>query len=230
MFHYRMKVDKVWREIDLRPISEVPEHILRQATVEGLMWDVFGWGLMDIRMLDVLDQAPMRMVKTLYREWQQDSQVRVMQILELIKLADDHGGALEADLIEKGMRLRDFPSPRHTWRDLLVFVTYAGVHSNTFAATKPKEAGWGRTEQLLAGMSDHLAWIQWSKTEAAYEGGEPPDLIPRPGIKPRAIRPGSRCKPAPISKIRQRAKLDEPQDKTPQENLARQRQLEGLFR
>lgn len=230
MFHYRAKVRKQWREFDLRPISEVPEAILRQATTESLMWDLLGWGLTDPHALLTLDSAPMSLVKVIYREWQRDSQILTDEIMQLLVLADQYSGALEADLINKGMRLRDFPSERHTWRDLWVFVTYGGVHTHTFAATNPEKAGWGRIEQLIAGISDNVSWMQWAKTEAAQHGSEPPDLIVRPGVKAREVRPGSRVKPAPLSRIRERAKMKAPQESSPKGDPARQRQLEGLFR
>lgn len=231
MLHYRAQIRKQWREIDLKPVYELPQEILRQATTQSLMWDVITWAVSDPRLLLVLDSAPMSLIKSVYREWQKDSQIQVSEVGQLIALIDAHGGALEADLIDRGMRLRDFPSERHNWRDLWVFVQYLGVHSNAYAATNPERAGWGRAEQLLAHIADDMSWIQWSKTEAAQNGAEPPDPIVRPGVAPREVRAGSRVKPSPISKIRERAKLKlAAQQDNPKGSHARLRQLEGLFR
>jgi len=187
--------------LDEVPTSAVP-------TLTANIWSALGWGLVDGRQIDVLESATMRQITQLFRAWEKDSGVKVADLAGLLDLIKDHGEAIEADLINVGMRLRDFPSERHNWRDLLVFVKFLGVESNLYADRYPDSAGWTRIALLLADIADSTGWLQWAKTKSAAEGGEPPDRIPRPGVKPPARRKGSRVKAMPLSKLKQLAGLD----------------------
>lgn len=117
-------------------------------------------------------------------------------IAGLLGLIRQYGDALEADLLNSpgNLRLRDCPSDRFTWRDLLVFVRYASPDSHLYAAMHPDYAGWTKQTMLLALIGDELRWLHWAKTTAAHEGGMPPDPIPRPGHSPLPRRQGSKPK------------------------------------
>ena len=200
--HYRLRVTHRWYEVELRPISEVPLEVIRAATPHSLIWDVFAWGMVDS---SLLDHAPMSRIKALWEDWQKDCGITITEIRQLANLIDQHSEALEMDLIEKGLRLRDCPSPGFTWHDLRIIVQHAAPNSHIVAATQPERAGWDKEAMLLAQAVDALNWLVWAKTEAAAKGGQPPDPIQRPGIKARPVRPGSKTKPMPISKIREHA-------------------------
>ena len=201
MFHYRLRVAGRHHDFSLKPLSEVPRHIVGQATRASAMWDMLNWGTVDSGQLALLDRAPLRAIKALYREWATDSGITVEEVAQLLNLIDEHGGELEADLIDKGMRLRDFPSERCNWRDLHVIVRHSNAESRVFGVLEPDRAGWTKATMLLADIADSNNWLQWAKTKAATEGGEPPDRIPRPGVKPPERRKGSKVKPSTISTI-----------------------------
>ena len=81
-----------------------------------------------------------------------------------------------------------------------MFVRYLGPHSNLVAELYPDRAGWDLQNQLLASIADDQRWLHWAKTEAASEGGEPPERIERPGVVKPQTRPGSKVKPMTLEK------------------------------
>lgn len=202
---YTVRIGGTLRSFHLRSLVTIPREIIAQATRETAMWRLLEWGLDSPAAVADLEHAPIREIKKLYKAWQKDSQISAEEIAQLLNLIDDEPDALEADLVYKGMRLRDFPSDRHNWRDLYVFVTYADAHSRIVAATQPNRAGWDHLAMLLAEATDALNWLQWAKTKAAAEGGEPPDRIVRPGVKPREYRKGSKVKPMLLSRVKELA-------------------------
>lgn len=67
----------------------------------------------------------------------------------------------------------------------------------------PNEAGWTLTNMLLAAIADALRWLQWARTKDGQKNHNPPEPIPRPGVKGRRKRPVHPVgKGAPRSKIR----------------------------
>ena len=96
--------------------------------------------------------------------------------------------AVEADLIDKGMRLRDFmdvEDERHDWRDLLVILRHSKPGSAYYAQMVGEDASpWGLSEQLLADIADKLAVQIWFKTKDGEKGRNRPKPIPRPGVEP----------------------------------------------
>lgn len=228
MFGYRVKVRGMWREFDLRPFAEVPRYILEQGTEEAQVWAMLEWGVADQHQMQVIDSMPMYRVKDMVGSWQQDSGIEVWQVKQMIETIADHGMALEADLIDRNLRLRDCPGPQFNWRDLWVVITYLGNDSHLVSKAHPERAGWTPTNLLLADIADAEDWLVWSKTRAAHEHGSPPDRRIRPGVLPPQHRKGSNVKAAPLSKIKQVYGLeDEKSTETPKE---RQRKLEALFR
>jgi hypothetical protein len=230
MHAYRFRVAGQWREFDLRPLTELPPVVIRQATKESLMWDVFAWGMVDyLRGMLILDIVPMRLIRDLYAEWQKDSRIEIGEIMGLMGLIEKHGGPLEADLIKDGLRLRDCPSEHFNWRDLWVYVTYADVNSRIVAASNPDIAGWTLECMLLANVADDTAWLHWAKTKGALEkSASPPELIPRPGVKRKPVRPGSKTKPITIARARELAGLDKMHEGVSEKEY--QRRLENAFR
>jgi Family of unknown function (DUF5361) len=222
---YRIQIGRRWREVELRSLAEIPRGIVSGATDDSIVWDAFVWGMIKPAQIAALDHAPMRHVLGLWREWQKDSGIEINRIRQLLALIDKHGEPLEADLINKGLRLRDCPSPEFDWRDLSVFVKFVGPHTHIVAATSPKRAGWDNLSMLIADAVDDLNWLVWAKTKAAADGGDPPALIERPGVKTAQSRPGAKVKPMPISKIREKAGLDITQD--PEE---RRKKINAAFR
>jgi Family of unknown function (DUF5361) len=86
--------------------------------------------------------------------------------------------------------------------------------SNLFRAARPKEAGWGRQNVLLANAVDALNWLVWRQSSACEDGQPPPDPIERPGVTLPGKRPGSRVKrAATISKLREVQGLREDPDR-----------------
>lgn len=102
-------------------------------------------------------------------------------------LLDEHGEAIERELISVGLRLRDLGSPDFVWRDLWVIVRQADMHSPITRSMHPDAALWGIQEQLLAELVDVAHWLQWSKTKDAQSKPPKnmPEPIPRPGVKPK---------------------------------------------
>jgi len=200
-----MQVVGHWHDFELRPFAEVPRRVIRQATKDSITWDALRWGIVASEHLALLDRAPIRRIRALFEEWQADSDITAAQVAQLINLIKAHPGELEADLIREGLRLRDFPSERCTWRDLLVLVEHPLPDSKVYAAMEPDSAGWTRETMLLADIADALIWLQWAKTRRAADGGTPPDRIPRPGVKKREVRQGSQVKPMRLSRVNELA-------------------------
>lgn len=168
-------------------LSLVPRQIITgnwNVTRETLMWSVLKWGL-PAEQYAMLDDMPMSSIRDQLSWWEEQSGVTLDEVASVITTTREHRSELEYDLLLAGMRLRDFPSERHNWRDLLVFIKHAGVHTRIFAASNPVAAGWDRRNFLLADIADDLDWIVWSRTEEAANGGDPPARRPRPGVKPK---------------------------------------------
>lgn len=95
--------------------------------------------------------------------------------------------AVESDLIDKGMRLRDFmdaEDDRHTWRDLLVILTHSKPGTAYYDHMVGDTSPWGLTEQLLAQIVDNQNIQIWFKTKDGEKGRNRPKPLPRPGVDP----------------------------------------------
>lgn len=94
---------------------------------------------------------------------------------------------IESDLIDKGMRLRDFlneDDDRHTWRDLLVILTHSKPGTAYYNHMVGDASPWGLAEQLLAQIVDNQNIQIWFKTKDGEKGRNRPKPIPRPGVDP----------------------------------------------
>ena len=136
---------------------------------------------------------------------------------------EKHRGALEADLIKAGLRLRDCPSPSFTWRDLEVFIDYLDNDSRLVAAVAPERAGWTKANMLMADLIDATRILVWLNTKAGQEGRNFPEPIERPGVVKPEPRKGSKVKPQPLSIIKKRHGAQP-------SGIERKRKLEAIFR
>ena len=105
-------------------------------------------------------------------------------ILSLVDRLEDSEKrrALEADLINAGMRLRWFPAPDYTWGDLVAFVSGLDHSSVSVRAELGEDAMWGLQEQLLALNADYLRILIWQRTPDGQKGRKFPKPIKRPGV------------------------------------------------
>lgn len=103
-------------------------------------------------------------------------------------LIQEHGEALENDLLRAGLRLDWLGTEDFTWRDLKVFTKYSPVDSALFRAVHPptEEEMWDLDAQLLAGLFDLSSATNYLlKRLGGDESAKPPELLPRPGVKKR---------------------------------------------
>lgn len=121
-------------------------------------------------------------------------------ILGLDQLLDEHGGAVEYDLIALGLRLDDLGTERLTWRDLWVIVQHSPRESAIARAVGAEEAVWSLTDHLLATVIDVLNIANWQRENAGRPRGKSPTRrpkrIPRPGVEGEHKTVGS--EPIPI--------------------------------
>lgn len=111
------------------------------------------------------------------------------KILGLLDLIDDHGEAIEFDLITLGLRLRNLGSKNFSWRDLYVIVTHLPASSATHRSVLgDEETEWTLTNHLLAGIAEGIGWLKWAKTKDGERNRNQPKQIPRPGVKDETHR------------------------------------------
>lgn len=172
------------RSFDFRNLAELPRDLVADAprmTELSIMWGALKWGLPD-EQLAWLDRMTMREVRKRFRQWENDSNITVEEIIGLVSAINKHSMAIEYDLIAKGLRLRDIPSRETNWRDLLVILRMSGPHDRFYQAVNPKAAQWDLTNSLLAELVDSVRWLQWAKTDRATDISTIPKPIPRPGV------------------------------------------------
>ncbi|WP_446224979.1 DUF5361 domain-containing protein [Nocardia sp. IBHARD005] len=116
-------------------------------------------------------------------------------ILGLDALVQEHGEAIEFDLIDRGLRLRQLGTNKLTWGDLRAIVTHRKPDSALSRALRPDDWAWQLPELLLADIADSLRWLRWAKSTAARHG-RPPKPIPRPGVNSGVEKYGTQ--PIPI--------------------------------
>jgi len=213
MFVYRFEHDGTQHSVELKPFDQIPMEALVNDQLAMLEWAMTPEG---IALMDVL---PTRVVKGLIKEWQKE--IGLSEVLGLVDLISNHKDALAADLINAGMRLRDFPSERHTWYDLKVFVRHLDRDSALFREMYPDKADWTMTNRLLAMVVNCLRLMMWFKTKDGQKGRKRPPMIGPDWAEKNTKRPGSDCKPTPISQIKK------PEIAKPE---GRMRKLRNLFK
>src|SRR5699024_8611144 len=130
-------------------------------------------------------------------------------MISLLALIEEHREAIEADLIDRGLRLRDVGGKSFTWRDLLVIVRQSKRDSALFRAMHPNEHQWGVTELLQAQTVDLLSLLVWFKTKDGQKGRNRPDPVPRPGVEPRVKKRHVKGEALPIDQLRKRLGMSE---------------------
>lgn len=95
----------------------------------------------------------------------------------LLDLIDDHGEAVEFDLIALGLRLRDI-GVTFSWRDLKVIVSRGDATSAVARATDPQNAAWSDLTALL--LREVVYEMQLARRQQAGKGPMP-KRIPLPG-------------------------------------------------
>lgn len=120
------------------------------------------------------------------------------EICSLDILIEAYQTAIEYDLIDRGLRLRDLGTDALTWSDLQAIVVWSGPESALSRAYRGDDWPWGLQEMLTAAMVDGIRWLVWSKTSDAQHKRNQPKPIPRPGVQ-QAERYGD--KPMSISEM-----------------------------
>lgn len=102
----------------------------------------------------------------------------------LVLLIDEHGPAVEYDLIKLGLRLRQLGTDALSWRDLLVIVQHSDHRTALQASMQPDAAPWGLSEHLLAVLADAVIAGNWMQSRDGQKNKNRPKPIPRPGVEP----------------------------------------------
>lgn len=122
-------------------------------------------------------------------------------MIGLLDFIEEHREAVAFDLIQLGLRLRDFPSPGLTYGDMAIIVRQSPQGSSIARSVDPEASQWGLTDQLLALVGDYLAWIAWSKTADGEKNRNRPKPIPRPGVETDADTRKFGSDPVPIDEL-----------------------------
>ena len=103
-------------------------------------------------------------------------------ICGLALLLEEHGEAVEYDLLVMGRSLDDLGTPALTWRDLFVIVRQAPPTSALARALEPDLAAWASGQvlaDLTATVADLLAAGNWQRQ--GKKSAPRPKRIKRPG-------------------------------------------------
>ena len=114
-------------------------------------------------------------------------------ITGLVLLIEEHGPAIEYDLIKLGLRLRQLGTDLLSWRDLLVIVQHSPHGSALMAAQNPDAAPWGLSEHLLAVIADSVIAANWMQSKDGQKNRNRPKPIRRPGVEPDKKQFGGRA-------------------------------------
>ncbi|WNM74110.1 tail assembly chaperone [Mycobacterium Phage Nergal] len=144
--------------------------------------------------LDVSDEFEDADYAAMYNQWAEWSKTTVGGILALIDTLAEHRGAVQRDLLDKGLRYDDELGAEDgrplSFSDLATWVTYAPPNTAIFHA---RSEGWTRGDHFAALSWDELRWLTWSKTEDAMKPAElqefRPTPTPRPGVEYAAPEP-----------------------------------------
>ena len=143
-----------------------------------------------------IDKLPIEAMRYLYAEWERSSQIEIGEIYGLIDFCDGHRDAVAADLIDRGLRLRNVGTPELDWRDLaaVVATTTKDRSSALFRELYPEYVEWDLGAHLAADAVDLLHLLVWFKTKDGSKGRNRPKPYPRPGVedadKSKKVRKG----------------------------------------
>ena len=107
-----------------------------------------------------------------------------------VAVIEEHGGAVEYDLMTRaGMTLDDIPA-RMPWRAFINFYTHLDAGSAYAAEVSPESAGWqgtARVPALLADIFDAINMLRYetalANTPKRKQKPKKPKPYPRPGVK-----------------------------------------------
>lgn len=125
-------------------------------------------------------------------------------ILGLFVVLDDHGGAVEADLIDKGLRLRWIGKEDFSLRDLLTVIEHLPRESALVRKLNPDAWMWSHTDFLLALLYDKQAEHNWMISRDGAKGVRRPKPLPRPGIEDDSETKKYTGRAIPIDEMRQK--------------------------
>jgi hypothetical protein len=114
-------------------------------------------------------------------------------IAGLVLLIEEHGPAIEYDLIKLGLRLRHLGSDALSWRDLLVIVQHSERGAALHRAMNPDDSMWGLSEHLLAVVADAVITGNWMSSRDGQKNRNRPKPIPRPGVVPESKKFGGQA-------------------------------------
>jgi hypothetical protein len=98
----------------------------------------------------------------------------------VLQLLEEHGGAIEADLLRSGLRMGMLFTGELTLRELIVLVNNPARDSAyARAALGAEEIAWTLEAHLLAVIGDRLAGGNWQRSGGK---GPRPSPIRRPGV------------------------------------------------
>lgn len=103
-------------------------------------------------------------------------------IIGLFEFVAEHEGAIESDLIDKGLRLRQVGVEDFNCEDILTVIRYAGEGTALYRELNPDGWMWSHTDYLLAMVYDKLAEHNWMISKDGSKGIKRPKPIPRPGL------------------------------------------------
>jgi hypothetical protein len=99
-------------------------------------------------------------------------------IVGLHRLLEEHGEAIEYDLLDHQFRLDDLGTEALSWRDLFVLIRRWQKLPETATCEAVHGRRWTTTEQLLAGAVDVLQAANWQR--AGKKTAAKPKPVPRP--------------------------------------------------
>lgn len=103
---------------------------------------------------------------------------RLGKLRALAEALREHPDEVEYECIRMGVRLRDAPSPRLTWRDLWVILSCSPPESPIHMALSDTDtAPWRISDYLLAAVVDAVNIRLW---QAGGGKGQKPRPVPRP--------------------------------------------------
>lgn len=102
-------------------------------------------------------------------------------VLETLDDAE-HREAIEADLIQQGLRLRWVGSDALTWYELYAVIKHLPRSSAYYRVLHPEEAEWELPALLLAEIADATRVANWQRGNGRRS--DYPKPIPRPGVEP----------------------------------------------
>lgn len=126
-------------------------------------------------------------------------------MIALVKLIDEHGGALNYDLMTRmGASIDDVPT-LVGWRDLNDFISYLPSDSALFNEMHPNLGGWGtplQTNSLLADIYDAINAFAYMYAKSHTKRTIPkPKPYPRPFVTQDNDEQKLGSEPIPVSEF-----------------------------